>query len=297
MKTNLSSKKKFVLIGLGTAAVGILGYFGWQYFQEHKNASKTSSDGDIPNFDTTAVKAQLPSYTTPPASSTAIKKDSDFPLKSGSKGAHVKALQEALIAKYGKSILPKYGADGDFGSETIAALKKAGLPDVINEATYNVLAKGSAASDPSNLALALFNAANSGNFSAAMSSLKLIKSVDEYSAVSDIFKTYRIGLVRKTLVNGVLDSFSNESQKQQIRLEFSRMGLHYDGKQWSLSGLDGFTLITNTNATIWLNASSSVSVPENTVLGIEVERRSDGFSVFENGGRLFIVKSNLVSYL
>jgi hypothetical protein len=31
---------------------------------------------------------------------------------------------QSLIAKYGKSILPKYGADGDFGTEAANALKK-----------------------------------------------------------------------------------------------------------------------------------------------------------------------------
>lgn len=45
-----------------------------------------------------------------------------FPLKRGSKGSKVKELQNALLKK-NASILPKYGADGDFGSETESAVK------------------------------------------------------------------------------------------------------------------------------------------------------------------------------
>lgn len=43
-------------------------------------------------------------------------------LKNGSEGASVKALQTLLILRGYK--LPKYGADGDFGSETVAAVKQ-----------------------------------------------------------------------------------------------------------------------------------------------------------------------------
>jgi peptidoglycan hydrolase-like protein with peptidoglycan-binding domain len=45
----------------------------------------------------------------------------EFPLKKGSKGALVKRLQLAL----GKDKLPKFGADGDFGTETQNAVKAA----------------------------------------------------------------------------------------------------------------------------------------------------------------------------
>lgn len=47
---------------------------------------------------------------------------SDFPLKKGSKGDKVKELQRKLLSKDSRS-LPKYGADGIFGSETETALK------------------------------------------------------------------------------------------------------------------------------------------------------------------------------
>lgn len=46
-----------------------------------------------------------------------------FPLKKGSKGEKVRELQNILIG-INPSVLPKYGPDGDFGSETEAALFK-----------------------------------------------------------------------------------------------------------------------------------------------------------------------------
>lgn len=46
-----------------------------------------------------------------------------FPLKRGSKGSKVKELQNALLSAY-PTILPKYGADSDYGSETEAAVLK-----------------------------------------------------------------------------------------------------------------------------------------------------------------------------
>lgn len=45
-----------------------------------------------------------------------------FPLKKGSKGEKVKELQQAILA-YDKLLLPKFGADSDFGSETEAAVQ------------------------------------------------------------------------------------------------------------------------------------------------------------------------------
>lgn len=48
---------------------------------------------------------------------------SAFPLKKGSKGVKVWELQNAILS-YNASLLPKYGADSDFGSETEAAVVK-----------------------------------------------------------------------------------------------------------------------------------------------------------------------------
>lgn len=64
-------------------------------------------------------------------------------LKNGSEGASVKALQTLLILRGYK--LPKYGADGDFGSETVAAVKKfqtakkLGVDGVVGAKTWKAL--------------------------------------------------------------------------------------------------------------------------------------------------------------
>lgn len=67
-----------------------------------------------------------------PTSDSDVKENSDggvtpevskeFPLKKGSKGSKVKELQEAILT-VNKQLLPKFGADGDYGSETQSAVK------------------------------------------------------------------------------------------------------------------------------------------------------------------------------
>src|SRR6266542_143680 len=142
-------KKKIIVASVAVGAAGILGYFGWQYLKKRKEKKNVSEMDAVlktintTNYDTPATynppkpktTTKISSYTTP-TNTTDL---SAFPLKKGSKGNNVKLLQEALISKYGKSILPKYGSDGDFGTETANALKKAGLPATINESTFNVL--------------------------------------------------------------------------------------------------------------------------------------------------------------
>jgi hypothetical protein len=44
-----------------------------------------------------------------------------FPIKKGQRNGNVKKLQ-LLLLQYNKNLLPKYGADGDFGTETENAL-------------------------------------------------------------------------------------------------------------------------------------------------------------------------------
>lgn len=57
-----------------------------------------------------------------PITPSPIAKD-DFPMKKGSKGARVSQVQ-SLLLKIDKKLLPKFGADGDFGSETEEAISK-----------------------------------------------------------------------------------------------------------------------------------------------------------------------------
>jgi len=310
-----------VMTTLAVGAAGVLGYFGWQYYKKKKTASV--------NLDNQLLKTQtvspvvpgivMPADTTntyiPPiqdTSSTSRKQkksgytapisDDGFPLKKGSKGENVKKLQLALMNKYGKSILPKYGADGDFGTETVNALKKAGLSQIIDESLFNVIVQGNATSAASNaidytvIAKKLFSAALTRNFSTALSQLKILKSQNDYAQVNDVFRNYRLNGVRKTLVNGMLSSFTTNDQKQKIRFEFIRMGLKYDGSTWSLSGFDGKPIVTKTTTTVWAGPNESLQVPAKMVLGNEVTQRLD-YALFENNQRYFLVKTATIAYL
>jgi hypothetical protein len=67
-----------------------------------------------------------PTDTTPkekPKETTTTTSSVGFPIKKGSKGAKVKELQNLILRKDPKA-LPRFGADGDFGSETEGALKR-----------------------------------------------------------------------------------------------------------------------------------------------------------------------------
>jgi peptidoglycan hydrolase-like protein with peptidoglycan-binding domain len=284
-----NSKRKWLFIGLGVTATGALSYFGWQYFKKNKAKSNEIPD-EVPDVN----DDQSSSYTPPKYKPTQTRND-NFPLKKGSKGENVKALQQVLIAKLGKDALGKSGADGDFGSKTEAALIKAGLSTSIDETTFNVLVKVSSP-DPSQTAAQLYAAAIKKDFAKAVSLLKTLRNTEDYKNVSEAFKNYRIGGVRQTLVNGMLNSFSDEKQKQAIRLTFSSMGLKYDGSKWSLAGFGRVKmLLTNRATTVWKNPKTSVAVPANMVLGREVARRGE-YTMFENDSQSFLVKSKHVNY-
>lgn len=310
--------KKIIIASVAISAAGILGYFGWQYFKKKREAKRAGdldallpsnipapsggSKPSVPTYTPPYVPTYIPPpkstgsstiYTPPPAATPTG--TPGFPLKKGSKGENVRQLQLALIAKYGKSILPKYGADGDFGSETLAALKKAGLPDTVNESTFYVLTQGSKP-DTGNLGKELYDAAAAKNYSKVITLLKQLQSVDDYTKANEVFKTYRLGSVRQTIVNGLLTTFSTTAQKEAIRLEFLRMGLQYDGSKWSLSGFDGLPVMTIEPTTVWINATEGVKVPARMVLGNEISKRLD-YTLFENGGKYFLVHTKSIQYL
>lgn len=294
-------KKKIIVASLAVGAAGILGYFGWKYLQKSKAAKSGGDVNDVlktikSNYDPKPVYTfAKPTTKNTPASPQSIMESDSFPLKKGSRGNNVRLLQEALIAKYGKSILPKYGADSDFGTETVNALKKAGLSAAITESAFNVLTQG-AKVDVSVLSKELFNAASSKNYAKAISLLKKMQTTEDYISTNEIFKQNRIGGVRQTIVNGLLNVFTTDAQKQAIKFEFLRIGLQFDGKEWSLSGLDGMPIMTNESTMVWVSANEGVKVPARMVLGNEVTKRLD-YTLFENKGKYFLVNTKSVQYL
>lgn len=139
---NKSAKKLFIALGIFILIVVIL-YFGFRedgWFSGSKcdpNRNGYNKKGELDP----KCKVEDPKNhnATPPAGS-AWTPDSSFPIKRGSWGPKVKALQAVFIAKYGKSILPKYGADGRFGEETENALKsKFNKTEIANQAEYDAI--------------------------------------------------------------------------------------------------------------------------------------------------------------
>lgn len=296
-------KRQLLITTLAVGATGILGYFGWKYYNKRRQSKAVNTDIDtlIKNMDQPIVLTpELPRPKRRPAATAyapkpAVEQGDAFPLKRGSKGENVRRLQQALIAKYGKGVLPKWGADGDFGTELVGALKKLGLPITITESTLNVIAQGTTV-NPAQVGKELYDAVSGGDYQKSLSLLKKLKSVDDYTGANNVFKQGRIGGVRQTLVNGLLNFFTSDTQKQAIKFEFLRMGLQFDGSKWSLSGVDGLPIVTLVPTSVWLNASQSVKVPARMVLGNEVSKRLD-YTLFENGGKYFLVQTKTVKYL
>lgn len=299
-------RKKIIVTSVAVGAAGILGFFAWQYLKKKKEAKKESdldsllktTNAVTPAYNQTPISKQTSSsiksnasYTAKPTNTTT----DAFPLKKGSKGNNVRLMQEALIAKYGKSILPKYGADGDFGTETVNALKKAGLPATINESTYNVLVQATKI-DAASLGKDLYTATSARNYTKVLALLRKMQTTEDYSTANETFKLNRINGVRQTIVNGLLNTFTTDIQKQAIKFEFLRIGLQFDGNKWSLSGFEGPSIVTIENTTVWINATDGVKVPAKMVLGNEVTKRLD-YTLFENNGKYFLVNSKSVQYL
>lgn len=69
------------------------------------------------------VAPQIPNQKGGTTAAPAARPVSALPLKKGSKGQAVEAMQRLMLS-IDSTLLPKFGADGDFGSETEAALKK-----------------------------------------------------------------------------------------------------------------------------------------------------------------------------
>jgi peptidoglycan hydrolase-like protein with peptidoglycan-binding domain len=295
-------KKKIIVTSVAVGAAGILGFFAWQYLKKRKDATKENdldsllktTNAATSNYSPIPISKQATTTSKPKPAFTTTSTDA-FPLKKGSKGNNVRLLQEALIAKYGRSFLPKYGADGDFGTETTNALKKAGLPATINESTFNVLTQATKV-DGASLGKELYTVTATKNYTKALALLKKMQTTEDYSAANEVFKQDRINGVRQTIVNGLLNTFTTDTQKQAIKFEFLRIGLQFDGSKWSLSGFDGKSIVTIEDATVWVNATEGVKVPARMVLGSEVTKRLD-YTLFENNGRYFLVNTRSVKYL
>lgn len=286
-----SNKKKFIFLGLGFGILAIGGFSYWYFVGREKG----DTSKDLPNsFEDDTPKTTPKPKTAPKTSASAptpkqetptkiiVPSSKDFPIKKGSKKELIKQVQEALMKIYGKSILPAYGADGDFGSETKAALASKGFPTEVDETTYKKLTEESSPSAASNITDAdkenidiaknIWVSATTKKLTPLLEQLKRIKDVAHYVKVNELFKTIRLGGVRQTIVNGSLSSFSDATSKQFISEALKNIGLKYYDEKWNLSGIDERKIITNQETTICSIAGCAQRVPEQTVLGIELTR-------------------------
>lgn len=242
--TSKSKTKKVVLFGLGTLALGTLAFFGFKHFKKQKDNDEI--DQTTNEMDSKAG-FQTPSNPKPRTSLPSVSVGDTFPLRFHAKGDKVRLLQQALIRTYGTSILKKFGADGDLGTETQSALRSKGYGVPLSEADYNkIIGKKEEAQtpppplvtfDPPAIAKALYTSISGKDFNTTITLLKGIKNTTDYSLVSEQLKNnYRIDTVRKTLVTAALSAFTESSQKSKVQEAFKNMGLKYDGTKWSLSG-------------------------------------------------------------
>ena len=109
--------KKENLIWIGVGAVALIG-FVLVFSNRRRRKQKTE-------IIETETKTQTPTKNV--GATQVIKEKIDFsktkfPIKKGQEGTDVQKLQ-LLILQYNSNLLPNFGADGDFGSETASALK------------------------------------------------------------------------------------------------------------------------------------------------------------------------------
>ncbi len=275
----------------GTLAIsGLLGFGYWM-----SKKSKNKGDTQTPPIVNASI---IPSTKT-------VSRNDHFPLKKTSFGNRVSVLQQALVDAYGSSILPKWGVDKDWGSETDAALIKKGYPTNMDASTYNDvlerLAKVKASSiDHRNIGMKLRSATIANDFGSVKLELSKMNSTNDYSQVSNVYKTMLINGVRKTLVNGLLDQFKQSTERSHIQNEFLRMGLRESNGTWSLSGLgsvSGRKIKTKHTSNVWDDQGTGIAIPKGTVLGKELQTRN-GVTMFEGSlGNTLYVHTSAVRYV
>lgn len=241
--------KTKVIIAVSTLGLGAIGFLVWKFVKESKLPNKSDmkeagSANELP-FDVPEVKVA-------PKQISTVKSSSTFPLKMGSRGQLVKDIQNALIKKYGASVLPKYGADGDYGMELFTTLQAKKLPTWIDSLAYAKIISintgvvkeeddtkvnkdgKNEVYTPIRIANYLHKAVDNSNVFYALDALKKIKNTKQFMAVSTEFKKDMTGFFYKGIVDALMDEFDNSEYRKKIGDQFQRIGLKFDGKRWSV---------------------------------------------------------------
>lgn len=231
-----------LVVGLPTV------FFGTKYAikklkQKFKKAKNDNTNQTPPDLDIKIpVQSSSSNFTRPslPASNAG----NAFPLRLGAKGNNVLALQHALMRSYGPGIFPKFGADGQFGTELSDTLKSKGYHVPLPEEEFKKIvsaqqpAQGLITFDPAAIAKGIRNAIIARDFSSALTLLKSIGNTANYSLVSKKMLEMLINGVHQNLLNAMLNSFPLPQQKVQSEAVFKKIGLKQNEltKKWSLNG-------------------------------------------------------------
>lgn len=289
-------------VGLGFWIIGGLLFAGAVtggvvlYNKNRKKKNEKGKEADFPEQSGGGSKPKPKPKSGSSSSSGGSRRNDNFPLKKGSKGPRVARVQNALIAKFGSGILPKYGADSDWGGETETALRSVGWPTVITAKTFSDFFgskgsqpqggdKGSGITNPHNEAWNLHQAAKKRDWPTVEKILLRMKTTADYVSIRTSFVTWPFwGSVNYSPVTALLRAFPQKAA--ELEAHFRRMGLVKRGSKWSLSGLGnlppaGRMLRLRHEADIWAG-DLSIRIPAGLVLGREV-KTSGGFTLFENG--------------
>lgn len=308
-----SKKGKFILIGLGTVAVGTLSFFGYRYYRKQKQKKLSTS---LRNDETSIVKSVAPTIVQTPRTTsnyrpsyTAPRLGTGFPLKMKSRGALVGKVQAALNERFGANI----DVDEIFGPQTQNALITHGFPTTIDQATYDKIVTGKSGTPASSsgskpkvsqseatalVSKGLKKAIYSNDLNKVIKTLGYIRNTTAYTRVNNEFKkTPPTGdYTRKTLVTALLGKFSDSGDKRQLEKEFKRIGLKKSGSKWTLSGIASGELITITTTTVWNSEGNRINVPRNTILGSFITG-SDGVTEFETmDGKTLFTSTDDIQY-
>lgn len=275
-KNKKGRRVKRILIGSGVG-LGLLGLgLGWWYFFGKKQEKPDEETEQDPFQKAQGSETSQNNQPKPRVIPKTAQQSNSFPLKYGDNGTLVKQFQDGLIRMYGKSILPNYGADGDFKKEMAAALKSKNLPSAIDKETFNKIVATKPTATPSPISKNVIlkegvdiakniwlNAALKKN-DGMVSQLQRIRSVQDYKFVDALMKT--VGQ-RKPIAEIALIAATDDTSRQLIVDEFKRIGLRYKDEQWALAGFATRQIISALPTMIRDRSGLGIHVPEDTLLG------------------------------
>ncbi len=311
-KSSVKARRKKTLIytavGAGVVVIAGAGYLWFTRNPHVSEATEFEPAATLPAY----LPEPTPNVPNLPAAPTG------FPLRNGSKGALVVALQKLLNSRFKAGLT----TDGNWGRKTDAALVKAGLPTQIDAATYAALVgqqPGPTATEvvtnwtgsPLELATKAANGiaywVNAGNADGVRTFIQAMRNVSDYSAVNTVFKTLPTAnqsgtKAKRTLVNALLgdDMPWNAGQKALFAQDFLRMGLKYNSAtdKWTLSGLAGHPSVKAiAPTTVWNAAGLQTQVPAGQRLGVAVSSGGGITQIFTHSGETVFAATSALSFV